>query len=261
LSNRHLLINIRICGGLLQEAAMLLRIDKIISSSGVATRSEVKRLVKQARVTADGKTVSYADMKYDPELTEICVDGVPLRYKEHHYIMMNKPAGVLSATEDGRGETVLDLLDGPMKKLGMFPVGRLDKDAEGLLILTDDGEFCHKVISPKSGVVKKYYVETENPVPSFATAEFEKGIVLDDGLHCLPARLELFGENEKRAYVYVREGKFHQVKRMMAAIGSPVSYLKRVAEGGLELDEKLGKGEWRELTESERVSIFEVIMA
>lgn len=240
---------------------MLLRLDKIISSSGVASRSEVKRLVKQARVSVDGVTASSADMKCDPEKSEICVDGVPLRYSEYHYIMMHKPAGVLSATEDGRGETVLDLLDGPLKKLELFPVGRLDKDAEGLLILTDDGEFCHKVISPKSGVVKKYYVETENPVPASACAEFEKGLVLADGLHCLPAKLELFGEQEKRAYVYVSEGKFHQVKRMMAAVGCPVTYLKRVAEGGLQLDENLAKGQWRELTETERVSIFETIMA
>lgn len=240
---------------------MLLRLDKIISSAGIATRSEVKRLVKQARVTVDGVAAASSDMKCDPDKCEIRVDGELLRYSEYHYIIMNKPAGVLSATEDGRGETVLDLLDGPAKKLGLFPVGRLDKDAEGLLILTDDGEFCHKVISPKSGVVKKYYVETENPVPTSACAEFEKGIVLADGLRCLPARLELFGENERRAHVYVSEGKFHQVKRMMAAVGCPVTYLKRLAEGGLELDESLGKGEWRELTETERASVFELIRA
>lgn len=240
---------------------MLLRLDKIISSAGLAARSEVKRLVRQGRVTVDGITASSADMKCDPERSEIRVDGQLLKYSEYHYIMMNKPAGVLSATEDGRGETVLDLLDGPTRKLGLFPVGRLDKDAEGLLILTDDGEFCHRVISPKSGVVKKYYVETENPVPASACAEFEKGLVLSDGLHCLPAALELFGEEEKRAFVYVREGKFHQVKRMMAAVGCPVTYLKRVAEGGLQLDEDLGKGEWRELSETERVSIFGMIMA
>lgn len=240
---------------------MLLRLDKIISSAGVAARSEVKRLVKQGRVSVDGVTASAADMKCDPENSEIRVDGELLRYSEHHYIMMHKPAGVLSATEDGRGETVLDLLGDTGKKLGLFPVGRLDKDAEGLLILTNDGDFCHKVISPKSGIVKKYYVETENPVPASACAEFEKGIVLADGLHCLPARLELFGENEKRAYVHVCEGKFHQVKRMMAAVGCPVVYLKRVAEGGLELDEALGKGEWRELNKTERVSIFGTIRA
>ncbi len=240
---------------------MLLRLDKIISSAGVATRSEVKRLVKQARVTVDGVTAPACDMKCDPEKSEIRVDGVLLRYSEYHYIMMHKPAGVLSATEDGRGETVLDLLDDATKKLGLFPVGRLDKDAEGLLILTDDGDFCHKVISPKSGVVKKYYVETEYPVPASACAEFERGIVLADGLHCLPARLELLGENECRAYVYVSEGKFHQVKRMMASVGCPVTYLKRLAEGGLALDESLGKGQWRELAETERVSIFEPIRA
>lgn len=240
---------------------MLLRLDKIISSSGLATRSEIKRLVKQGRVSVDGVIASSADMKCDPEKSEIFVDGTPLRYSEHHYIMMYKPAGVLSATEDGRGETVLDLLDAATKRLELFPVGRLDKDAEGLLILTDDGDFCHKVISPKSGVVKKYYVETENPVPASACAEFEKGMVLADGLQCLPAKLELCGENEKCAYVYVSEGKFHQVKRMMAAVGCPVSYLKRVAEGGLQLDENLAKGEWRELTKTERVSVFETIMA
>ena len=240
---------------------MLLRLDKIISSSGLATRSEIKRLVKQGRVSVDGVVASSADMKCDPGKSEIFVDGTLLRYSEHHYIMMYKPAGVLSATEDGRGETVLDLLDAATKRLELFPVGRLDKDAEGLLILTDDGDFCHKVISPKSGIVKKYYVETENPVPASACAEFEKGMVLGDGLQCLPAKLELLGENERRAYVYVCEGKFHQVKRMMAAVGCPVTYLKRVAEGGLMLDESLAKGDWRELTESERVSVFETIMA
>lgn len=236
---------------------MLLRLDKIISSAGIASRSEVKRLVKQGRITVDGAAAAAADMKCDPEKSEIFVDGQPVRYSEYHYIMMHKPAGLLSATEDGRGETVLDLLEGPVKKLGLFPVGRLDKDAEGLLILTDDGDFCHRVISPKSGVVKKYYVETDSPVPPSACEAFEKGLTLADGLLCLPAKLELIGEEKCSAFVYVCEGKFHQVKRMMAAVGCPVTYLKRIAEGGLELDENLARGEWRELTKTERVSIFE----
>ena len=240
---------------------MLLRLDKIISSTGIAARGEVKRLVKQARVTVDGVTAASCDMKCDPEKVEIMVDGQPLRYSRYHYIMMNKPAGVLSATEDGRGETVLELLDETTRRLKLFPVGRLDKDAEGLLILTDDGDFCHRVISPKSGVVKKYYVETEAPVPASACAEFEKGMVLADGLRCLPARLEFFTPEEKRALVYVHEGKFHQVKRMMAAVGCPVTYLKRLAEGGLELDEALRGGGWREITETERASVFETIRA
>ncbi len=236
---------------------MLLRLDKIISSSGMASRSEVKRLVKQSRVLVDGVPAKSCDMKCDPETADITVDGARLEYSRFHYIMMNKPAGYLSATEDGKGATVTELLDGPEKRLGLFPAGRLDKDAEGLLILTDDGEFCHRLISPKSGVVKTYYVETETPVPADACAGFEKGLVLADGLHCLPARLELFGENERRAMVMVSEGKFHQVKRMMAAVGCPVTYLRRVAEGGLALDESLQPGEWRSLSEEERNMIFE----
>lgn len=241
---------------------MLLRLDKIISASGIATRSEAKLMMKQGRVVVDGVAAVSGDLKLDPEACIIMVDGEPLQYSQYHYIMMNKPAGVLSATEDGSGEkTVIDLLTGPEKKMQLFPAGRLDKDAEGLLILTDDGAFCHRLISPKSGIVKKYYVETETPVPSEAQERFEKGIILADGLHCLPARLELFGEREKRALVYVCEGKFHQVKRMMAAVGCPVTYLKRLAEGGLELDEKLEKGAWRELTKTERVSIFDSIRA
>lgn len=240
---------------------MLLRLDKIISASGLASRSEVKKLVKQGRIFINGASASSADMKCDAVQDEILLDGELVRYREHHYIMMNKPAGYLSATEDGAGATVTDLLDPITRKLGLFPAGRLDKDAEGLLILTDDGDFCHRIISPKSGVVKTYYVECENPVPESAAAEFERGLRLNDGLECLPAELKLFGANEKRALVCVSEGKFHQVKRMMAAVGCPVTYLKRIAEGALKLDEKLEKGKWREMTENERALIFEKIRA
>ena len=240
---------------------MLLRLDKIIASAGLASRSEIKRLVKQGRITVDGLPAGSSDMKCDPDTAEIRLDGVLVCYSEYHYIMMYKPAGYLSATEDGAGPTVIDLLDGPAKKLGLFPVGRLDKDAEGLLILTDDGDFCHRVISPKSGVVKTYYVETEQPVPATAPPAFAKGLVLADGLHCRPAQLERFGEGECRALVRVTEGKFHQVKRMMAAVGCPVTYLKRIAEGALALDETLDKGGWRYLSGEEKTLVFEQFRA
>lgn len=233
----------------------LQRLDKLISAATTLSRKDVKALVKTGRITVDGKRVSYADEKYDHLAAEIRVDGKIISYKKNHYFMLNKPAGFLSATEDSRDRTVLDLLEENDRAFDLFPAGRLDKDSEGLLILTDDGEYCHNIISPKKHVYKTYYVEVEAPLEETDCDAFEKGIVLGDGMVCLPGKLEITGE--KTGLVTIREGKFHQVKRMLGSLGKKVTYLKRLSIGGLVLDGSLAKGEYREMTETEVQKVFE----
>ena len=210
------------------------RLDKIIASTGRYSRREVKTLVREGRVLVDGRIAASAEDKCDPLTARISVNGEELFYREHTYVMLHKPAGVLSATEDGRGETVLDLLAPEYRKIGLFPVGRLDKDTEGLLLLTNDGQLAHRIISPKHGVWKTYYCEHEGQASEADVRAFKDGLQLADGLSCLPAVLIPLGAG--RSAVRVQEGKFHQVRRMMAARGLPLFYLKRVAEGGLWLE-------------------------
>lgn len=210
------------------------RLDKIIASTGRYSRREVKTLVREGRVLVDGRIAASAEDKCDPLTARISVNGEELFYREHTYVMLHKPAGVLSATEDGRGETVLDLLAPEYRKIGLFPVGRLDKDTEGLLLLTNDGQLAHRIISPKHGVWKTYYCEHEGQASEADVQAFKDGLQLADGLSCLPAVLIPLGAG--RSAVRVQEGKFHQVRRMMAARGLPLFYLKRVAEGGLWLE-------------------------
>ena len=231
---------------------MLIRLDKILSSTGEYSRSEAKTLIKRGLVTVDGRIAASGDKKADPEKSDIRVKGERIGYSEHHYIMMNKPAGVLSATEDRSGKTVLDLLEPRLKRLGLFPAGRLDKDAEGLLLLTDDGDFCHNVISPVKKVTKVYFAEIIGQLDQNAVTKFREGITLEDGYRCHPAELTVLdGENGNSCLVAVEEGKFHQVKRMLKACDCTVIYLKRLKIGGLSLDEGLNPGEYRELTAEE----------
>ena len=205
------------------------RLDKIIASTGRYSRREVKTLVREGRVLVDGRIAASAEDKCDPLTARISVNGEELFYREHTYVMLHKPAGVLSATEDGRGETVLDLLAPEYRKIGLFPVGRLDKDTEGLLLLTDDGA-----------------------LDDADCKAFEQGITLGDGLECLPAKLEILkSDAQSEALITIREGKFHQIKRMLASRGKPVIYLKRLSMGSLTLDEGLSKGEYRLLTAEE----------
>ena len=229
------------------------RLDKLLASTGRWSRSEVKRLVREGRVLVDGKIAASAEEKYDAETAVLAVDGEALRLREHTYIMLHKPAGVLSATEDGRGRTVLDLLPAEYQKRALFPVGRLDKDTEGLLLLTDDGALAHELLSPRKHVDKLYYARVDGPLGAADAAAFAEGMTLDDGTRCRPAELALLSENE--ALVTLREGKFHQIKRMFAARGRHVEYLKRLAMGPLRLDETLAAGEWRELTEAEEKTL------
>lgn len=228
------------------------RLDKIIASTGKWSRREAKELARRGLVTVNGAAVYSVEKKFAPEAVEISVNGEVLSYRRVTWIMMNKPGGYLSATEDGRGKTVLDLLPRELQKQKLFPVGRLDKDTEGLLLLTDEGGLAHALLSPKRHVDKVYYTRTKGRLTEEDCQAFASGMSLPDGLQCQPARLEiLLADKESEARVTLREGKFHQVKRMLAARGKPVLYLERIQMGTLPLDRGLARGAFRFLTEEE----------
>ena len=228
------------------------RLDKIIASTGRWSRREVKALVRQGRVLVDGIPARSAEDKADPERTEIMVNGEEIGYRRFTWIMLNKPAGYLSATEDGRGLTVLDLLPPELKKQGLFPVGRLDKDTEGLLLLTNEGGLAHDLLSPRHHVEKVYYTRVAGHLTEEDCRAFAAGMTLDDGLVCQSAGLEILSAGEEsEAHVTLREGKFHQVKRMLAFRGKTVLYLERVRMRNLPLDSSLSRGEYRFLTAEE----------
>lgn len=235
----------------------VMRLDKLISECGLASRKEIKQIVKAGRVTVDGVVASAPEQKLDPDKSVVTLDGEVIRYKKFHYYMLNKPEGILSATDDKRQRTVLDLVTPEMRKMGLFPVGRLDKDTTGLLLLTDDGEFAHKVISPKSEINKTYHAYTDGVVDSADVRAFAVGVVLADGTECLPAQLKPLDDGS--CLVTVMEGKYHQVKRMLASRGKPVTKLKRLSIGALKLDESLKPGEFRELSENELCSVLNKI--
>ena len=231
-----------------------MRLDRLLSELGVASRSELRSIIRAGRVKVDGAVVTAPDRRVDAQINTISLDGELLRWQRFRYFMMDKPEGVLSVTEDRRQETVLDRLPPELKKLELFPVGRLDKDTSGLLLLTNDGDFAHRVISPKSGVEKRYRAEVEGIPDEADVRAFAEGIVLADGTHCLPARLEINGESV--CYVTVMEGKYHQVKRMLAACGKPVKHLRRLSVGSLELGESLEPGGIRELGQEDLCKVL-----
>ena len=209
------------------------RLDKLLAGTGKWSRREVKALVRQGLVRVDGRLAASAEDKLDPAAAIITVAGETISLCRFTYVMLHKPAGVLTATEDRKQPTVLDLLPPELRRIGLAPVGRLDKDTEGLLLLTNDGDLAHRILSPRSGVWKTYYAEHEGTASAEDCAAFEAGLTLGDGTKCLPARLEPQGHG--KSLIHVQEGKYHQVRRMMAARGMPVTYLKRIAEGGLTL--------------------------
>ena len=228
------------------------RLDKIIASTGRWSRREVKLLVRQGRVLVDGIPARSAEDKVDPEAVEIAVNGEVITYRRYTLVMLNKPAGYLSATEDGHGPTVLDLLPPELKKQNLFPVGRLDKDTEGLLLLTNEGGLAHELLSPKHHVDKVYYTRVAGRLTEADCQEFADGMLLDDGLQCMPAGLKILSAGEEsEAHVTLREGKFHQVKRMLAYLGKPVLYLERISMGNMTLDPELPRGKYRFLTPEE----------
>ena len=232
------------------------RLDKVIANRGVASRREVKALVRQGRVLVDGVPATAPDMKVDAETAVITVDGMTLGSERHIYLLLHKPAGVLTATEDKRQPTVLDLIPQEWRRRDLAPVGRLDKDTEGLLLLTEDCELTHRFLSPKYHVNKVYYARVEGVPDEQDAAAFAEGLLLGDGLQCLPAKLEPLGGGE--CLVTLREGKFHQVKRMLASRGKPVQYLKRLAMGPLRLEPELAAGQCRLLTEEELFALRNV---
>lgn len=231
------------------------RIDKILSSQNLGSRKQVHKLLKEKSVTINGVVCTNSAQKADPEKDIIEVNGEKLIYKEHLYIMMNKPSGILSASKDKKEKTVIDILPEGLKKQGLFVAGRLDKDTEGLLIITDDGDFAHKIISPNKKIYKKYYAKLDKPVTEETKKKFEKGIIFKDGTECMPAKFEICKDG-KSAYVSICEGKFHQIKKMFLCCNLKVEYLKRVSIGKLKLDNSLDLGQSREMEDSEMQLIF-----
>lgn len=228
-----------------------MRLDKLLANMGYGSRKEVKQLVKKGGVTVDGKTVKNAALHVDPENDQITVFGEELMYEQYVYFMMNKPKGVISATDDAYHRTVIDLLARQDAVRSPFPVGRLDKDTEGLLLLTNDGVFAHQITSPKKDVPKVYEAQLMKPISTEDIISFQKGVVLDDGYRTKPASLYALDERRQLVSMTVTEGKYHQVKRMFESRGNKVTALKRTHIGPLALDPSLSKGEYRKLTKEE----------
>lgn len=237
----------------------LLRLDKILTDTGRCSRSKAKELIRDGRVLVDGIRAADPAAKYDPSAVTVTVAGEPIDAPGHLYVMLNKPAGLLSASTDRNKPTVLDLMPPEWKKRGLFCVGRLDKDTTGLLLLTDDGDFAHRVISPKSEISKLYEAEVEGTAGEEDVRAFREGVVLKDGLHCLPATLTPLQPGRVQVEVY--EGKYHQVKRMLASRGLPVTALRRLRIGGLWLDESLSAGEYRLLSEEDILKISQTLLS
>lgn len=230
------------------------RLDKLLAGTGKWSRREVKALVRQGLVRVDGRLAASAEDKLDPAAAIITVAGETVALHRFTYVLLHKPAGVLTATEDRKQPTVLDLLPPELRRIGLAPVGRLDKDTEGLLLLTNDGELAHRLLSPKYHVDKRYLARVDGELSAADTEAFARGMTLGDGLECLPAGLEVLPD--RVCIVTLREGKFHQVKRMLAARGAPVLYLKRLSMGPLTLDDSLAAGAYRLLRAEEILALY-----
>ena len=234
-----------------------MRLDRFLVEMGRGTRSQIKEAARKGRIQVNGQTEKKTDRKIDPNTDQVVFDGADVSYQEYAYYLLNKPQGVVSATEDGRHRTVLDLLGSQVRK-GLFPVGRLDIDTEGLLILTNDGDLAHRLLSPKKHVDKQYFARVAGFLPPDAEAQMGAGMILSDGTAVRPGRLEVLVRNqetgdgpESQVLLTIQEGKFHQVKRMFEALDCRVTYLKRLSMGPLRLDEDLAPGQFRPLTQEE----------
>lgn len=241
------------------EAVLMIRLDKYLADMGIGTRQEVKRRIRQGKVTVDGTVVRSPEYKVDEECT-VCCDGGRVCYEAFEYYMLNKPAGVVSATEDRTEKTVIDLIGGQRRK-DLFPVGRLDKDTEGLLLITNDGALAHRLLSPKKHVDKMYYVRVKGAVTEEDVHAMAEGINIGSSAleeWTKPAVLDIISSGRESAVrLTIQEGKYHQVKRMFLARGKEVTYLKRERMGALALDESLQPGEYRRLTEEELKDLYE----
>ncbi len=246
----------------------MIRLDKYLADMQVGTRSQVKEYIRKGRIKVDGVVVNKSDTKIDENVQTVSLDGEPIGYVKYEYYMLNKPAGVLSATTDKKTKTVVDLI--PSARKDLFPVGRLDKDTEGLLLITNDGQLAHELLSPKKHIGKTYVAHIKGTLPDNATELFEKGLKVDEEFTAMPAQLYVMGvpdscedysgkeiveeqlrlgEKITTVQVIIKEGKFHQVKRMFQAVGCEVIYLKRLQMGPLILDENLNPGEYKPLSE------------
>lgn len=230
------------------------RLDKRLANTGKWSRKEARALIRAGRVQVDGALCRAPEDKVE-EAAPVFVDGIPISAPGPVYLMLHKPAGVVSSTGEPGERTVLELLGDEYQNIGLFPAGRLDKDTEGLLLLTNDGALAHRLLAPRNHVDKVYYVEVDGALDAEDVQAVRSGLALRDGTVCLPAELELL-PGGRAAYITLHEGKYHQVKRMLASRGKPVTYLKRVRFGPLELDESLAKGEWRPLNGRELEAIF-----
>lgn len=229
----------------------MIRLDKYLADMGIGTRTEVKKLIRQGKVTVDGSMEKSPEQKIDISRQKVCCMGEAVSYETHEYYMLNKPAGVVSATTDRQDKTVVELIPAK-KRRDLFPVGRLDKDTEGLLLITNDGELAHRLLSPKKHVDKVYYVKVQGIVDEADQEIFAEGMSIGNGETALPSKLEILYSGEiSEIRVTIQEGKFHQVKRMFHAVGKEVIYLKRLSMGTLLLDETLKSGEYRALTNEE----------
>ena len=229
-----------------------MRVDKLLSNVGVASRAELKKYCKQGLISVNGKVINNPGIQVDSENDEVMFNGEKIVYREFIYIMLNKPDGYISATFDKHDPIVLDLIDSSYLVFEPFPVGRLDKDTEGLLVLTNDGQLSHRVLSPKKHVPKTYYAKIQGKVTEEDILAFEKGVILDDGYETMPSQLKILKSDDiSEIELTIHEGKFHQVKRMFESVDKKVVYLKRLSMGKLKLDESLKLGEYRELTEEE----------
>lgn len=230
---------------------VMIRLDKYLADMGIGTRSEVKKYVKQGKISVDGQVVKSADIKIDIETQSVMYQGQLVGYEEFEYYMLHKPAGVVSATTDAKDKTVIDLITDKKRK-DLFPVGRLDKDTEGLLLITNDGDMAHRLLAPKKHVDKVYYAKIDGRVTEEDVIAFREGVSIGQGEVAKPAKLEILKADEiSEIYVTIQEGKFHQVKRMFHTIGKEVLYLKRLSMGSLVLDESLPLGAYRKLTREE----------
>ncbi|WP_174614087.1 pseudouridine synthase [Virgibacillus ihumii] len=229
-----------------------MRLDKLLANMGVGSRKDVKALIKKKNVTVNDAVVKDSGLHVDTECDVVKVNNQTINFQQYIYLMMNKPPGYISATTDNRERTVIDLLPKAYQKFKPFPVGRLDKDTEGLLLITNDGELAHQLVSPKKDVDKTYYAKINGTVTDADIQAFRNGLTLADGYHAKPAALEiLHADTVSEINITITEGKFHQVKRMFEAVGKKVVYLKRIKMGKLKLDPDLDVGHFRELTKEE----------
>ena len=232
-----------------------MRLDKLLSVTATATRSEAAKAARAGQITVNGVPVRRSDVQVDPERDSVCYCGRPVAYQTYRYVLLNKPDGVVSATEDGKDRTVLDLLPEIYTTLGLFPCGRLDKHTLGLMLLTNNGELSHRLLSPRRHVAKRYAFRCKFPLTEEECARFRDGLVLEDGYETKPAEIRL-NEDMHSGIITLVEGTYHQIKRMLEALHNQITYLERISFGPLTLPEDLARGEWRELTSEEEQMLF-----